>query len=30
MISAGLISEDDAHRIHQETPERVYGVEIAL
>jgi TatD-related deoxyribonuclease len=30
MISSGLISEDDAHRIHQETPERVYGVEIAL
>jgi TatD-related deoxyribonuclease len=30
MISTGLISEDDAHRIHQETPERVYGVGIAL
>jgi TatD-related deoxyribonuclease len=30
MISSGLISEDDAHRIHQETPERVYGVDIDL
>jgi TatD-related deoxyribonuclease len=30
MISSGLITEDDAHRIHQETPEKVYGVRIAL
>jgi TatD-related deoxyribonuclease len=30
LLSAGLISEDDAHRIHQETPERVYGVNIQL
>jgi TatD-related deoxyribonuclease len=30
MITSGLISEDDAHRIHKETPERVYGVEIEL
>jgi TatD-related deoxyribonuclease len=30
MVSAGLLSEDDAYRIHKETPERVYGVEIEL
>jgi TatD-related deoxyribonuclease len=30
MITSGSISEDDAHRIHKDTPERVYGVEIEL
>lgn len=30
MLSEGLLSEDDAHRIHKETPERVYGVAIDL
>jgi len=30
MLSEGLLSEDDAHRIHKETPERVYGVDIDL
>ena len=30
LINEGLISEDDAFRIHKETPERVYGVEIIL
>jgi TatD-related deoxyribonuclease len=30
MLSEGLLSDDDAHRIHKETPERVYGVAIDL
>jgi TatD-related deoxyribonuclease len=30
MLSEGLLSEDDAHRIHKETPEKVYGVDIDL
>ncbi len=30
MITSGSISEDDAHHIHKDTPERVYGVEIEL
>jgi TatD-related deoxyribonuclease len=30
MLSEGLLSEDDAHRVHKETPERVYGVDIDL
>jgi TatD-related deoxyribonuclease len=28
LIAAGLISEEDAYRIHAETPSRIYGVEI--
>jgi TatD-related deoxyribonuclease len=30
MLSEGLLSEDDAHRIHKEAPEKVYGVDIDL
>ncbi|HNQ25872.1 MAG: TatD related DNase [Euryarchaeota archaeon ADurb.BinA087] len=30
LINEGLISKDDACRIHKETPEMVYGVEIIL
>ncbi|HWQ67958.1 MAG TPA: TatD family hydrolase [Methanospirillum sp.] len=28
LLNAGLISEEDVHRIHGSTPEQVYGVEI--
>ena len=30
LLSGGMITEDDVHRIHVETPERVYGVEIRV
>jgi TatD-related deoxyribonuclease len=30
MLSEGLLSGDDAHRIHKLTPELIYGVDIDL
>ena len=30
LLQAGQITPDDIYRIHQETPERVYGIEIRL
>jgi len=30
LLGAGLITEEDAHRIHTDTPMRVYGVDISL
>jgi TatD-related deoxyribonuclease len=30
LLQGGLITEEDAHRIHVTTPEQVYGVEILL
>jgi len=30
LLSEGLITREDVHRIHVETPEQVYGVEIIL
>ncbi len=30
LLAGGAITEEDVHRIHAETPSRVYGVEIAL
>jgi TatD-related deoxyribonuclease len=30
LLESGLITEEDAHRIHVTTPQEVYGVEIAL
>lgn len=30
LFNAGLISEDDVHRIHVENVERVYGIELVF
>jgi TatD-related deoxyribonuclease len=30
LLTEGLITKEDAYRIHKETPEKVYGVEIKL
>jgi len=30
LLSSGMITSDDVYRIHMETPERVYGVEIRI
>jgi TatD-related deoxyribonuclease len=30
LLEAGLITEDDCHRIHGETVKKVYGVDITL
>jgi TatD-related deoxyribonuclease len=30
LLNEGLITKEDAYRIHKETPEKVYGIEIQL
>ena len=30
LLAAGIITEDDCHRIHGETVEKVYGVTVTL